>query len=66
VHAVAELAASVGMTHRLSDFGIGEDDFGVIAADALDDEVLANAPVQPTERDISSMLAAALAEPVGR
>jgi alcohol dehydrogenase class IV len=53
------------MNHTLSQFGIAERDFQVIAADALDDEVLANAPVQPTERDISSMLAAALANPVG-
>jgi alcohol dehydrogenase class IV len=54
------------MTRRLSDFGVGEQDFGLLAADALDDEVIANAPVQPTERDISGMLAAALGQPVGR
>jgi alcohol dehydrogenase len=58
VAAVASLAESVGMKHRLSDFGITSSDFAVIAADALDDEVLANAPVQPTEADITSMLAA--------
>jgi alcohol dehydrogenase len=65
VHAIAELAASVGMTHRLSDFGIGEQDFGLVAADALDDEVIANAPRQPSAGDITSMLAAALGQPVG-
>jgi alcohol dehydrogenase len=58
VDAIASLAVSVGMTARLSDFGIGPDDFAQIAADALDDEVLANAPVQPTAADIVGMLAA--------
>jgi alcohol dehydrogenase class IV len=64
VHAIASLAASVGMNHTLSQFGITEGDFPVIVADALDDEVLANAPVQPTGGDISGVLAAALG-PVG-
>jgi alcohol dehydrogenase class IV len=59
VHAITDLAASVGMTNRLSDFGIAESDFPVIAADALDDEVIVNAPLQPTAADISSMLAGA-------
>jgi len=58
VAAVASLAASVGMTYRLADFGITSDDFAQIAADALDDEVIANAPVKPTVTDISRMLAA--------
>jgi alcohol dehydrogenase len=57
VSAIAALAVSVGMTQRLADFGIGPDDFGQLAADALDDEVLANAPVQPTAADIVAMLA---------
>jgi alcohol dehydrogenase class IV len=59
VHAIASLAASVGMDHRLADFGITEGDFSLIAADALDDEVLANAPRQPAAADIVSMLARA-------
>jgi alcohol dehydrogenase len=63
VDAIASLAASVGMTQRLSDFGIGPDDFERIAADALDDEVLANAPVQPTAADIVAMLAAEVSYP---
>jgi alcohol dehydrogenase len=62
VHAIIELAASVGMTNRLSDFGITERDFELIAADALADEVLANAPRQPTEGDIKSLLATALGQ----
>jgi alcohol dehydrogenase len=59
VAAVAALAASVGMKHRLADFGIGTGEFDAIAADALNDEVLVNAPVQPTAADITRMLAAA-------
>jgi len=58
ISAVAALAESVGMKHRLADFGITTEDFEVIAADALDDEVIANAPVKPTAPDIKSMLAA--------
>jgi alcohol dehydrogenase len=57
IEAIAALAVSVGMTQRLADFGIGPDDFGQIAADALDDEVLANAPLQPTAADVVGMLA---------
>jgi alcohol dehydrogenase len=57
VHAITELAGSVGMDHTLGQFGITESDFPVIAADALDDEVLANAPRQPTAADITAMLA---------
>jgi alcohol dehydrogenase len=58
VAAVAALAESVGMTYGLADFGITSDDFAQIAADALDDEVIANAPVKPTATDITRMLAA--------
>lgn len=64
VDAIASLAVSVGMTHRLSDFGIGAEHFAQIAADALDDEVLANAPRQPTADDIGAILAAVTREPV--
>jgi alcohol dehydrogenase len=58
ISAVAALAASVGMKSRLADFGIGAGEFDAIAADALDDEVLVNAPLQPTAADITLMLAA--------
>ena len=61
VHAVAELAHSVGLRHQLADFGIDSASFSQIAADALDDEVLANAPRQPTAADIGEMLRAATA-----
>lgn len=57
VGAVAELAATVGLARRAADFGITEADFEQVAADALDDEVLANAPRQPSAADIIAMLA---------
>ncbi len=59
VAAVAELSQSVGMNHRLSDYNIDSAAFAQIAADALDDEVLANAPLKPTANDVERMLAAA-------
>lgn len=58
VAAVAKLAGSVGMQNRLAEFGIGHSDFEAIAADALDDEVLANAPLKPAAADITRILAA--------
>ena len=58
VDAVAGLAGRVGLTQRLADLGITSADFGRIAADALDDEVLANAPRQPTAADIRAILVA--------
>jgi alcohol dehydrogenase len=56
----AALADRVGMTHRLPDFGITAADFGAVAADALDDEVLANTPRPPTGDDIGAILTGAL------
>ncbi len=47
------------MMQRLTDLGIDGPDFDQIAADALDDEVLANTPRPPTARDIHSILDAA-------
>ncbi|HUC23360.1 MAG TPA: iron-containing alcohol dehydrogenase [Streptosporangiaceae bacterium] len=64
ISAIASLAESVGMTKTLADFAIRQSDFAKIAADALDDEVLANAPLQPTADDITQMLAVALGETV--
>jgi len=64
ISAVASLAESVGMSKTLADFGIGPSDFATIAADALDDEVLVNAPLQPTADDITHMLAVVLGETV--
>jgi alcohol dehydrogenase len=58
IEAVEELRASVGLTGRLSDFGITSEDYGQIASDALADEVLVNAPRQPTAAQICSILAA--------
>jgi len=56
IEAVAGLTARVGLTGGLADFGITEADFAQIAADALDDEVLANTPRPPTRADIVSIL----------
>jgi alcohol dehydrogenase class IV len=60
IDAVTSLADRVQMTHRLPDFGITATDFGQIAADALDDEVLANTPRRPTAADIVAILHSAL------
>ena len=56
IDAVAELRERVGLTKRLADFGITSADYAQIAADALDDEVLANTPRQPTTADIAAIL----------
>jgi alcohol dehydrogenase len=56
---IAALQARIGMTHQMSGFGIAAADFGQIAADALDDEVLANTPRQPAAADILAILLAA-------
>jgi alcohol dehydrogenase len=58
VLAVAELALSVGMDKRLADFEITREDFAQIALDALDDEVLANAPRLPSAADVVAILEA--------
>jgi alcohol dehydrogenase len=72
IDAVAALREQAGLTRLVTDFGITEADFAQIAADALDDEVLANAPRQPTGDDIGAILLAvfsarpALRSPPGR
>ena len=58
VEAVAALRKQFGLTALIADFGITEADFAQIAADALDDEMLANAPRQPTKDDIGAILLA--------
>ena len=59
IAAITRLRDQVGLTRRLAEMGIGAADFTLIAADALDDEVLANTPRPPTASDISAILAAA-------
>ena len=59
ITAITSIAGQVGMTHAMADFGISAADFGQIAADALDDEVLANTPRRPDAADIRSILLAA-------
>jgi alcohol dehydrogenase class IV len=61
--AVAALADQVGMTHQLPDFGITAADFDLIAADALDDEVLDSTPRPPSGADIRAILASACPGP---
>ncbi len=59
IDAVRALRAEVGLDLALADFGVAATDFPALAADALDDEVLANAPRQPDVADIEGVLAAA-------
>ena len=59
IGAVTALRDEVGLTRLIGDFGLTEADFAQIAAGALDDEVLANAPRQPTAGDIGAILLAA-------
>jgi alcohol dehydrogenase len=58
IDAVAGLAGRVGMTRRLADLGITAAHLDHIAADALDDEVLASTPRPPSAGDIRSILLA--------
>ncbi len=58
IEAVAALREQVGLTALIADFGITEADFAQIAADALEDEVLASTPRQPTRDDIGAILLA--------
>jgi alcohol dehydrogenase len=60
IDAVAALADRIGMTRRLPDFGIAAADFGLITADALEDEVLDNTPRPPASADIRAILTGAL------
>jgi alcohol dehydrogenase len=60
IAAVERLAGTVGITGRLAGFGVKEGDFAMLAADALDDAVMANTPRPPEASDIHSILAAAL------
>jgi len=58
IEAVAGLADRLGMPRHVADLGVSRADFDQVAADALDDEVLANTPRPPTAADIHSILAA--------
>jgi alcohol dehydrogenase len=59
IDAVAALAHRVGLSGRLADHGITAADFDLLAADALDDEVMANTPRFPSTEDVRAILAAA-------
>jgi alcohol dehydrogenase len=58
IDAVAALRERIGLTKRIADLGIGAEHFATIAADALDDHVLANTPRLPTDSDIQAILEA--------
>ncbi len=58
IGAITVLRDEVGLHWLIGDFGITEADFGQIAADALDDEVLAGTPRPPTGDDIRAILLA--------
>jgi alcohol dehydrogenase len=60
IDAAAALVDTIGMYHRLPDFGITAADFGAVAADALEDEVLDNTPRPPASADIRAILTGAL------
>ena len=59
IAAIADLAGRLSLTQRLADLEITGADFEQIAADALDDEVLANTPRRPAAADIHAILQAA-------
>jgi alcohol dehydrogenase class IV len=58
IDAVTGLRGTIGLDRWIGEFGVTEADFGQIAADALDDEVLANTPRHPTGDDIRAILLA--------
>ena len=60
IAAIADLARRVGMTARLSSFGVTSAELRSLAADTLADSVTANNPVVPTADDIIRILEAAL------
>jgi alcohol dehydrogenase len=65
IDAIETLAGRVGMTGRLAGLGLSGADLDRVVADTLDDEVLANAPRQPTADDIRALLAEAAASAPG-
>lgn len=62
ISAVIALRDQVGLNRLTGESGLSEADVGPVAADALDDEVLANAPRRPTEADIGAILLASTAQ----
>ncbi len=58
IDAVDALRIAVGLDVSPADYGITEADFEQIAADALTDEVINNAPRQPSAAQIAAILAA--------
>ncbi len=61
IDAVRALRAEIGLDVTLADFDVPAADFSGLAADALADEVLVNAPRHPDAADIEAILTAAAA-----
>jgi alcohol dehydrogenase len=59
IDAIQVLRAEIGLAVKPPDFGVEAADLASLAADALDDEVLVNAPRQPTAADIEQILTVA-------
>jgi alcohol dehydrogenase len=60
IAAVATLARDVGMTARLTDFGVTVSDLDSLVEDTLADAVINNTPVPPTAVEICTILEKAL------
>lgn len=60
ITSISDLARRVGMSARLSTFGVTEDSLVTLANDTLADPVTANTPVQPTAEEIVAILRRAL------
>jgi alcohol dehydrogenase len=58
IDCMTSLRDQLGMAHTMAGLGITAEDFDQIAADALDDEVLANTPRRPSAADIRGILLA--------
>jgi alcohol dehydrogenase class IV len=57
---VGQFIASLGLPTKLSEVGVREDAFELIANDAMGDFVVAAAPVNVTKEDVVGLLARAL------
>jgi alcohol dehydrogenase class IV len=56
---VREFVSGLGLPTRLSEVGVGDDDFDLIADDAMRDFVVASAPVEVSKDEIKLLLARA-------
>jgi alcohol dehydrogenase class IV len=59
IEAITALRDRLGLPGALAAFGVSQEDYAQVSADALDDEVLANTPRMPDAAGIAAILAAA-------